>query len=62
MIINYGVGTAREKRAFMMSNPAFAHIDAARNDRFMTRKYVEAILGPRNIEAIKTLAAALRAE
>lgn len=62
VIVNYGEVTAEEKRAFMMSNPAFADIDAVKNDRFVTLEYVEATPGPRNINAVKTLAAAFRAE
>lgn len=62
VIVNYGEVTADQKRAFMMSNPAFANIDAVRNDRFVVLEYVEATPGPRNIQAIKTLAAAFRAE
>ena len=56
VIVNYGSVTAEQKRAFMMSNPAFATIDAVKNDRFVTLEYVEATPGPRNIKAIKTLA------
>ncbi|WP_299702992.1 ABC transporter substrate-binding protein [uncultured Tateyamaria sp.] len=62
VIVNYGEVTAEEKRAFMMSNPAFADIDAVKNDRFVTLEYVEATPGPRNINAVKTLAAAFRVE
>ena len=62
VIVNYGQVTAEEKRAFMMSNPAFADIDAVKNDRFVTLEYVEATPGPRNINAVKTLAAAFRVE
>lgn len=58
VIVNYGEVTAAQKRDFMMSNPAFAEIDAIRNDRFVTLEYVEATPGPRNIQAIKTLAEA----
>ena len=58
VIINYGEVTAEQKRDFMMSNPAFSEIDAVRNDRFVTLEYVEATPGPRNIQAIKTLAEA----
>jgi len=61
VIVNYGSVTAEEKRDFMMSNPAFADLDAVRNDRFVVLDYVEATPGPRNIEAVKTLAAAFRA-
>ncbi len=60
VIVNYGEVTAEEKRNFMMSNPAFAEIDAVRNDRFVVLEYVEATPGPRNIAAVKTLAAAFR--
>lgn len=62
VIVNYGEVTADQKRAFMRSNPAFANIDAVRNDRFVTLEYVEATPGPRNIEAIKTLANAFWGE
>ena len=58
VIINYGEVTADQKRDFMMSNPAFAEMDAVKNDRFVTLEYVEATPGPRNIQAIKTLASA----
>ncbi|MDX8352554.1 ABC transporter substrate-binding protein [Cognatiyoonia sp. IB215182] len=62
VIVNYGEVTAEEKRDFMMSNPAFADIDAVKNDRFVTLEYVEATPGPRNIRAIKTLANAFWGE
>ena len=58
IIVNYGSVTADQKRAFMMSTPAFANIEAVTNDRFVTLEYVEATPGPRNIKAIKTLAKA----
>ena len=60
VIVNYGKVTAEQKRKFMMSNPAFANIDAVKNDRFVTLEYVEAPPGPRNIKAIKKLANAFR--
>ncbi|MEO1293577.1 MAG: ABC transporter substrate-binding protein [Pseudomonadota bacterium] len=62
VIVNYGDVTAEEKRAFMMSNPAFADLDAVKNDRYVTLEYVEATPGPRNIQAIKTLADAFWAD
>ncbi|UWP92350.1 ABC transporter substrate-binding protein [Aliiroseovarius crassostreae] len=62
VIVNYGEVTAEEKRNFMISNPAFADLDAVKNDRFVTLEYVEATPGPRNIQAVKTLAAAFRDE
>ena len=55
VIVNYGSVTAAQKRDFMMSNPAFASIDAVKNDRFVTLEYVEATPGPRNINAVKKL-------
>lgn len=58
VIVNYGEVTAEQKRDFMRANPAFKDIPAVRNDRFVTLDYVEATPGPRNIEAIKRLAAA----
>ena len=60
VIVNYGKVTAKQKREFMMSNPAFANLDAVKNDRFVTLEYVEATPGPRNIKAIKKLARAFR--
>ncbi len=62
VIVNYGDVTAEQKREFMMSNPAFANLDAVKNDRFVTLEYVEATPGPRNIRAIKTLAEAFWSE
>ena len=58
VIVNYGNVTAEQKREFMISNPAFADLDAVKNDRFVTLEYVEATPGPRNIRAVKTLAEA----
>ncbi|WP_068311159.1 ABC transporter substrate-binding protein [Polycladidibacter hongkongensis] len=58
VIVNYGEVTAEQKRAFMRNNPAFAELDAVKNDRFVTLDYAEATPGPRNIKAIKKLAAA----
>ncbi|MEM7652250.1 MAG: ABC transporter substrate-binding protein [Pseudomonadota bacterium] len=62
VIVNYGEVTAAQKRDFMMSNPAFAKLDAVKNDRFVTLQYVEATPGPRNIRAVKTLAEAFWGE
>lgn len=56
VIVNYGNVTAAEKRAFMMNNPAFADLDAVKNDRFVVLEYVEATPGPRNIKAVQKLA------
>ena len=58
VIVDYGNVTASQKRDFMRSNPAFKDIPAVRNDRFVVLPYAQATPGPRNIEAVKTLAAA----
>lgn len=42
VIVDYGDVTAEQKIAFMKSNPAFAEMDAVRNDRFTVLSYVEA--------------------
>lgn len=57
-IVDYGDVTAEQKADFMRNNPAFKDIPAVQNNRFVVLPYVEATPGPRNIEAIKTLAAA----
>ena len=62
VIVNYGDVTAEQKIDFMRANPAFAHIDAVVNDRFIVLEYVEATPGPRNIAAIRSLAAAFHGE
>lgn len=58
VIVNYGDVTAEQKKNFMMSNPAFSEMAAVKNDRFVVLDYVEATPGPRNIMAVKKLAAA----
>ena len=60
VIVNYGDVTAAQKIAFMKANPAFAAMPAVANDRFVVLDYVEATPGPRNIAAVKRLAAAFR--
>lgn len=62
VIVNYGDVTAEQKIGFMKTNPAFADIDAVRNDRFVVLDYVEATPGPRNIAAVETLVAAFQAQ
>jgi len=62
IIVNYGEVSAAQKRAFMLTNPAFAELDAVKNDRFVVLEYVEATPGPRNINAVKTLATAFRTD
>jgi len=58
VIVDYGAVSAEEKIAFLKSNPAFAEVDAIKNDRFVVLDYVDATPGPRNIGAVKTLAEA----
>ncbi|MBB4569015.1 ABC transporter substrate-binding protein [Rhizobium leucaenae] len=62
VIVDYGQVTAAQKIAFLKSNPAFKNIEAVKNDRFVVLPYVEATPGPRNIEAIATLAKAFHPE
>ncbi len=57
VIVNYGDVTAEQKIAFMKGNPAFASIEAVKNDRFVVLEYVEATPGPRNIKAVEKLVA-----
>lgn len=62
VIVNYGDVTAEQKIAFMKGNPAFAGIDAVKNDRFVVLEYVEATPGPRNIKAVEKLVAGFGGE
>lgn len=55
VIVNYGDVTADQKIAFLEANPAFASIDAVKNDRYVVLDYVEATPGPRNIRAVEKL-------
>lgn len=55
VIVNYGDVTAEQKIAFLEANPAFANIDAVKNDRYVVLEYVEATPGPRNIRAVEKL-------
>lgn len=55
VIVNYGDVTAEQKIAFLKGNPAFANIDAVKNDRYVVLDYVEATPGPRNIRAVEKL-------
>ncbi|MBL9050780.1 MAG: ABC transporter substrate-binding protein [Tabrizicola sp.] len=57
VIVNYGDVTAEEKIAFLEGNPAFANVDAVKNDRYVVLEYVEATPGPRNIRAVEKLVA-----
>lgn len=60
VIVNYGDVTADEKIAFLKGNPAFADVDAVKNDRFVVLDYVEATPGPRNIRAVGKLVDGLK--
>lgn len=62
VIVNYGDVTAEQKIAFMKGNPAFAGIDAVKNNRFVVLDYVEATPGPRNIKAVEKLVAGFAAQ
>ncbi|WP_431298254.1 ABC transporter substrate-binding protein [Tabrizicola sp. BL-A-41-H6] len=57
VIVNYGDVTAAQKIAFLEENPAFAGMDAVKNDRYVVLEYVEATPGPRNIRAVEKLVA-----
>lgn len=57
VIVNYGDVTADQKIAFLEANPAFANVDAVKNDRYVVLEYVEATPGPRNIRAVEKLVA-----
>lgn len=57
VIVNYGDVTADQKIAFLEGNPAFATVDAVKNDRYVVLDYVEATPGPRNIRAVEKLVA-----
>jgi iron complex transport system substrate-binding protein len=57
IIVNYGEVTADQKIAFLEQNPAFANIDAVKNDRYVVLEYVEATPGPRNVAAVEKLVA-----
>ncbi len=62
VIVNYGDVTAEQKIEFLEGNPAFAGIDAIKNDRYVVLEYVEATPGPRNLKAVEKLVAGFVAE
>lgn len=62
VIVNYGDVTAGQKIDFWRSNPALAEVDAVANNRFLVLDYVEITPGPRNLGAIRSLAAAFHGE
>lgn len=56
LIVDYGEVSAEEKKAFLMDHPAFAHIKAVQNDRFLTLSHDALTPGPRNVDAVEELA------
>ena len=62
VMIEYGDVTGEERWEWLKSNPAYAGINAVRNNRYAVLEYNEATPGPRNIAAIKKLASAFRAD
>lgn len=60
VIVDYGDVTADQKIAFLEGNPAFAEIDAVRDHHYVVLPYVEATPGPRNVQAVRTLAEAFQ--
>lgn len=56
VIVDYGEVSAEEKITFMKEHPAFAHIAAIRDDRFLVLGYDDLTPGPRNILAVERLA------
>lgn len=62
VMVNYGDVTAEQKIAFMRNTSALAGIDAVKNDRFVVLDYVEATLGPHNIQALQKLIAGFAAK
>lgn len=55
VIVDYET-PARDKIAFIKDHPAFAHIGAVRDDRFLVLGYDDLTPGPRNIHAVERLA------
>jgi len=62
VIVNYGDVTADQKIAFLEANPAFANVDAVKNDRYVVLEYVESTPGPRNVRAVEKLVAGFKAK
>ncbi|MDO5758333.1 MAG: ABC transporter substrate-binding protein [Rhodobacterales bacterium] len=56
LIVDYGEVPAEEKIAYMRNHAAFSHIAAVREDRFLVLSYDDLTPGPRNIDAVETLA------
>ncbi|MGI6856307.1 ABC transporter substrate-binding protein [Mesorhizobium sp. 1B3] len=56
VVVDYGNVTAEQKIAFLKSNPAFAAVEAIRQDRFLVLGYDDLTPGPRNVSAVERLA------
>lgn len=56
VVVDYGSVTAEQKIAFLKSNPAFAAVDAIRQERFLVLGYDDLTPGPRNVSAVERLA------
>ncbi|TKT75082.1 ABC transporter substrate-binding protein [Aquamicrobium sp. LC103] len=56
VIVDYGEVTAEEKIAFLKRMPAFADVNAIRNEQFLVLGYDDLTPGPRNISAAERLA------
>lgn len=56
VIVDYSDVTAEQKIAYMRDNPAFKDITAVKENRFVVLPYAQATPGPRNIQAVRTLA------
>lgn len=56
IIVDYGEVTAEQKIAFLKTMPAFANVDAIRNERFLVLGYDDLTPGPRNVSAAERLA------
>ena len=59
IIVDYGEVTAEQKIDFLLAKDALANIRGVRNRRFVILEYAELTPGPRNINAIRLLAAGL---
>lgn len=59
VIVDYGAVSAEEKIQFLRENPAFAHVPAIRDNRFLVLTYDEMTPGTRNVGATERLAAFL---
>jgi iron complex transport system substrate-binding protein len=60
IIVDYGGQLAKDKRAFLESNPKLKSVPAVRNNHYYVLNYGEAVSGPRNVTAAEKFAAYLR--